>query len=672
MASNTRLATTVAARYMDTVGATDAFYLDGRIKGKREDTIADLTVDRTDRGAFIAVYASTHGSDNPSNGEDGNRQILDTITNDLKKNHRHNIDYEINELAESAVNVAGRLTLSDQGVSQPYFSGIIVKDAEIAAVTLGRGCAYLYRDDAIFALTEDDYPLEPIDSAGRQISNMDDFAAGIAGSIRYSNIAQLKPDDCLIVCNREIMEAVGQRGMLRMLDEAEDQMDAAGMILNEAVRLIPNVPMQIIISFVEEIEPLDRVGRNTLSKGVNVRDTLGKGIPAQTGPVKINKASRNTGALSAAERNEIAAAAVVGATAASGTGVVEAKEEVVTPEVEVIEELTPAQVEAPVTPSTEPVEEPVAQSEPEIPVEPEVEEPVEDAVEAPVAEPVQVTEQTVDSVEDSASDEFSVDTDAQSAPESAETFDSAASNETEDAASFADEFDEADDFSDDWVDADGWSDDDLSYDFKDEFTEVAEPVEADVDDATFADFAQADDSFDETREEEPKSRGKLIAIIVLIIIAVLLIGFIIHSLVKGGKTPATSTESIAPLTTPSTDMISSMSTSAPGETVENITTTTLPTETTTTAPPTTTTAPPTTTTTAAPTTEAPTTTTTAAPKTYTIQAGDSVYAIAQKLYPDANIEQKMLEIAAANGHNYTAASDTINWVLQPGQEIVLP
>ena len=133
--------------------------MDGRISGKREEHFADLTVDRTDRGSFYAVYASSHGSKNPSDGGDGNRQILDRIAHDLKKNHRHNIDYEINELAESAVNVAGRLTISDDEVTQPYFAGIIIKDGEMAAVTLGRGCAYLYRDEALFPLTEDDFPL---------------------------------------------------------------------------------------------------------------------------------------------------------------------------------------------------------------------------------------------------------------------------------------------------------------------------------------------------------------------------------------------------------------------------------------------------------------------------------------------------------------------------------
>ncbi len=308
MATNTRVATTIAARYTPNVGAVDAFYLDGRISGKREEHFADLTVDRTDRGSFYAVYASSHGSKNPSDGGDGNRQILDRIAHDLKKNHRHNIDYEINELAESAVNVAGRLTISDDEVTQPYFAGIIIKDGEMAAVTLGRGCAYLYRDEALFPLTEDDFPLEPIDTDGRQISNLNDFSAGVAGAIRYSNIAQLRPDDCIIVCNCDLMEAIGQKVMLQLLDEAEDQCDAAGLIMSEAVQRNSRTAMQIMIGFIEELEPLDRVGRNTLAKGLNVRDTLGKGVPTKTGPVTLSKGPRNTGSLTPEERAQIEAA----------------------------------------------------------------------------------------------------------------------------------------------------------------------------------------------------------------------------------------------------------------------------------------------------------------------------------------------------------------------------
>ncbi len=273
MARNTRLATTVTARYTPSVGAVDSFYLDGRIAGRREEQFADITLDREDRGSFFAVYASSHGNRSETHNDDGNRQALDQIANDLKKNNRRNIDYEINELAECVVNVAGRLTLADTAIRQPYFSGIIIKDGEMAAITLGRGCAYLYRDETLYPLTQDEYALEPIDGNGRKVSNLNDFSAGIAGTIRYSNIAQLKQDDCIIMCNKEVMEAIGQRQMLRILDVAEDQCEAAGMVLDLASTENPHTSMQFMIGFVEDISTVDRLGRATLAKGFTARTT---------------------------------------------------------------------------------------------------------------------------------------------------------------------------------------------------------------------------------------------------------------------------------------------------------------------------------------------------------------------------------------------------------------
>ncbi len=771
MASNTRLATTIAARYTPTVGAIDAFYLDGRISGKREELFADLTLDRTDRGAFIAVYASTHGSKTPADGNDGNRAILDAIANDLKKNHRHNIDYEINELAESAVNVAGRLTLSDKGVSPPYFSGIIVKDGEMAAVTLGRGCAYLYRDEAIFALTEDDYPLEPIDTAGRQINNMNDFAAGIAGSIRYSNIAQLKPDDCLIVCNREVMEAVGQKGMLRLLDEAEDQSDAAGMIMSEAVRLIPNVSMQIVISFVEEIEPLDRVGRNTLSKGINVRDTLGKGFAAQTGPVKINKAQRTTGALSAAERSQIAAAAAgMGAAAGWASEVAkphettadeptredaisaadepmradtvptvdesawkvdpfEADEKIDESELDELDlpdsepaEIEPEEVagaaevsvsaaaakyftedrvgdsELPDTEHSEPIPTETLEEAPTVVAEdmtsdqvtPAIEEGVTDAVETELQRPLgfgaafdllnqkkqsaDAQDEAIPSTDETMKYAFQVqpvESDGESLAQEVADDERPDLIDTDDDDEIYADPDDSDGWSDD--ETDGWTDDDLAYDFDDKEEDVVQ----DELPMTYADFDLEDD-YEETPdgvEPKDKSRGKLIAVIVLIVIAGVLLGFIIYSLATGGATDSITTPTtISPLTNQSTLITGSTTTAEPGSIVSEITTTEEETTTTTEEETTTTTTEAPTTTT----TEAPTTTTTEAPttaaeqRTYTIVSGDSVYAIARKFYPDSDVEAKMLEIAAANGHSYSKAEDTINWVLSPGDVIVVP
>ncbi len=255
--TNTRLASTINARYFVSSGASDTFYLDGRLSGKRERRAADITLDREERGFFLSVFAHT-GSQPVDEVQTARlRKSLDKILHDVKNNGR-NIDAEINELAECAVDISGRMTLQNNGVRQPYFAGIIVKDAEIAAITMGGGCAWLYRGDVLYPLTSDDCQLEAIDLNGKDVPGHDVYCAGVAGTVRYSNIAQLQEDDCVITCNKEVFEALGQRELLRLLYEAEDQADAAGLIITAASAKMPGVPLQFMIGFVEAINAVDK------------------------------------------------------------------------------------------------------------------------------------------------------------------------------------------------------------------------------------------------------------------------------------------------------------------------------------------------------------------------------------------------------------------------------
>ena len=279
-AALTRIAATVTARYYQTSGATDGFYLDGRISGRREHRAADITLDREERGFFYAAFAHLPGSNQDDAAQNRVRKALDRIYNEVRQ-PGHNIDTEINELAECAVSVAGRITLQHDGVRQPYFAGIIIKDSELAAVTMGNGCAYLYRGDVLYPLTADDFPLDAIDYNGKPVSGLDVYCAGVAGTVRYSNIAQLQMDDCVIVCNKEIMEALGQREVLRMLYEAEDQSDAAGLIITAASAKLPGVPLQILIGFVESISSLDRTGRFNVTRTQS--DVIASGSSAAAG-----------------------------------------------------------------------------------------------------------------------------------------------------------------------------------------------------------------------------------------------------------------------------------------------------------------------------------------------------------------------------------------------------
>jgi hypothetical protein len=256
--ANARISTTVNARYYPTDNVNDGFFLDGRFPGKREGRAADITLDREDRGSLFAIYGRPESEDVSWQG------VLTDLSAEAKDGTRA-IDESFNTLAESAIQVTGRTTLGDGG-REPYFAGIIVQDGEAAAVTLGDGGAYLYRRDALYALTNDDFPLEPIDFNGNPIEVVDEFAAGSAGTVRYSNIINLEQSDSLIVCNRALLAAIGQREFLRILNEAEDANEAAGLIVTQASAKSPGIPMQIVIAFINYIVPLEKRERLNLGR----------------------------------------------------------------------------------------------------------------------------------------------------------------------------------------------------------------------------------------------------------------------------------------------------------------------------------------------------------------------------------------------------------------------
>lgn len=259
----TRISTTVTARYSPANGAVDSFWLDGRMPGKRDVRAADITLDREDRGFFFSVFATQSLSKDSFRDIEAIKHALEKTQMEIKHSSK-SIDNQIPDLAECSVGVSGRLSVQHEGVRQPFFAGIIVKDSEIAAVTTGRGCAYIYRDQALYPLTKDDLDFDPVDSNGNKVPNLEIYCAGIAGTVRYSHIAQLQPDDCIILCNREVIDAIGQKDLLRILDEAYDQSDAAGMVITEAASKLPGTPLQFMIGFIEGISEGDRQIKSSL------------------------------------------------------------------------------------------------------------------------------------------------------------------------------------------------------------------------------------------------------------------------------------------------------------------------------------------------------------------------------------------------------------------------
>ena len=259
MATLTRLASTLTARYFPSSSLTDAFYLDGRLCGKRESRQADITIDKDERGFFFSLF--THpkiegfepGSIPPFEPQ------LRGLCNEVKSGHKE-IDAMIEKFLSTAVEVAGTTKLMDNEVRDPYFSGVIVRDSEAFAVTIGGGLAFLYRDDTMFPLTDAGIPMEPIDAYGNRVGDFQYYCSSKTANALWSNFFTLTPDDCIILCNKAVYDALGQREILRILTDAEDQCDAAGLILTQASARMPNTPMQISISFVESVTKEEKRG----------------------------------------------------------------------------------------------------------------------------------------------------------------------------------------------------------------------------------------------------------------------------------------------------------------------------------------------------------------------------------------------------------------------------
>lgn len=259
MAKQTRLATTLTARYFPTAELTDAFYMDGRVTSKSVARSADLTNDKEDRGFFFSVFSHQTNPDQDPNALPPYEPILRRLGTELKTGRR-SLDDSIGEMVNTAVSITGKMKIQQGNNRAPFFAGVMVKDGEAFASTIGKGLAFLYRDDTLYPMTATDIHIDAINTARQKVDNFYNFCATKTAPALCSNIAQLKLDDCIILCNREVYEALGQQELLRILYDAEDQSDAASVVITEAAAKLPGVPLQFMISFVEDITSSERGG----------------------------------------------------------------------------------------------------------------------------------------------------------------------------------------------------------------------------------------------------------------------------------------------------------------------------------------------------------------------------------------------------------------------------
>lgn len=257
MAKRVTLASTFTAKYYPSQNLTDAFYLDGRLRSIREERTADISFDREDRGFFLSLFTSAENPELKGGQYPSYEPKLSKFCTDVKYSGKK-IDDMTRSFRELAVDITGRMMLQENEARNSYFSGLMVKDGEGFALTVGGGLAFLYRDDALYPLTDAGIPMEPIDAHGNNVADFNNYFCSKSAHVLWSNFFKLNIDDCIILCNKELYSALGQRELLRILDDANDQCDAAGTIITQAAARKPNVPMQITISFVLDVKGDDK------------------------------------------------------------------------------------------------------------------------------------------------------------------------------------------------------------------------------------------------------------------------------------------------------------------------------------------------------------------------------------------------------------------------------
>ncbi|MCQ2532966.1 MAG: hypothetical protein MJ172_00110 [Clostridia bacterium] len=253
MAKRVTLASTFTAKYYPSQKLTDAFYLDGRLRSIREERTADISFDREDRGFFLSLFTSDESTELKAGAYPSYEPKLSKFCTDVKYSSKK-IDDMTRSFRELAVDITGKMMLQENEIRNSYFSGLMVKDGEGFALTVGGGLAFLYRDDALYPLTDAGIPMEPIDAHGNNVGDFNNYYCSKSAHVLWSNFFRLNVDDCIILCNKELYSALGQRELLRILDDANDQCDAAGTIITQAAARRPNVPMQITISFVLDVK----------------------------------------------------------------------------------------------------------------------------------------------------------------------------------------------------------------------------------------------------------------------------------------------------------------------------------------------------------------------------------------------------------------------------------
>lgn len=238
----------------------DRIYANGRFIHPSAADYAQVSLEMVDTRFFFALSG---------NMEDDESGV--SLISDLKKFHQKalasskGINVKLDDLVqcvEQASNLIHSLSLGDNdfGDKKPSFSGILIEDGNIAAVSLGSYRIYKLEGDT-FKLFVNDYKraerllkMGIISDEQAEILTKQQKAALEEGSttVKKSDIHPLRPGITYLICSSGLSESVDEDTIYDILASEAEPDEAAGELVTEALKKEPDEAISALVIRIEE------------------------------------------------------------------------------------------------------------------------------------------------------------------------------------------------------------------------------------------------------------------------------------------------------------------------------------------------------------------------------------------------------------------------------------
>jgi len=242
----------------------DRIFANGKFLSPSVADYAQISLETNDSKCFFALS---------ENMEDEDAGI--SLISDLKKFHQKamasskDIHVKLDELVqcvEQASNLIHSLSLSESDLQEktPSFAGILINEGHIAAVNMGNSRIYKLEGDTFKLLVNDHKRAERLLKMGiisseqaeiltaRQQSAMGEGRS----TVKKSDVNPLREGTVYLICSNGLAEAVSEDGIYEILCSNTDSDEAAGRLVEEAIK---NEPEESITALVIKIESTEEI-----------------------------------------------------------------------------------------------------------------------------------------------------------------------------------------------------------------------------------------------------------------------------------------------------------------------------------------------------------------------------------------------------------------------------